>query len=217
MEDALISRHTMPLVTGSSVSIASSDDDLRSSRVYRMARSDAGGFSLLDSTIQTQRWSAFSKLSLADISAISVVALPLFLADIPGLDKFYRFGEIASPYELDGECVLPAAKRLRLPILVNCMAVPSIHEDLRRSSEGNAPSTTPRTTTPTSSYDLSTQEDNTGVMRHSWISGLASEMSRGSVTVTRRDASTGSLHICMNCAQTISRDTSYGISRFHTY
>ncbi|KAF2029560.1 hypothetical protein EK21DRAFT_24193, partial [Setomelanomma holmii] len=58
------------------------DEDLQRSRVYQMVRSDAGDYSLISSAIRTQDWSIFSGLSLADISVVSVVALPLFRADV---------------------------------------------------------------------------------------------------------------------------------------
>ncbi|KAH8716779.1 hypothetical protein GQ44DRAFT_560180, partial [Phaeosphaeriaceae sp. PMI808] len=58
------------------------DDDLQSSRVYRMVKRDSCDHSLISSAIHTQTWSIFSGLSLADISVISVVALPLYPEDV---------------------------------------------------------------------------------------------------------------------------------------
>jgi hypothetical protein len=73
------------------------DDDLQSSRVYRMAKNDNCNHSLLSSAIRTQTWSIFSGLSLADISVISVVALPLYPEDIQHHADCYSFGEPEEP------------------------------------------------------------------------------------------------------------------------
>ena len=73
------------------------DDDLQSSRVYRMAKNDDCNHSVLSSAIRTQTWSIFSGLSLADISVISVVALPLYPEDIQHHVECYSFEEPGAP------------------------------------------------------------------------------------------------------------------------
>lgn len=67
------------------------DSDLQSSRVYRMARSEECDRSFDSSIVRTHAWSVFSGLSLADISVLAVIALPLCSNDIktPGQ---YTFG-----------------------------------------------------------------------------------------------------------------------------
>jgi hypothetical protein len=69
------------------------DDDLQASRVYRMVKGDGCNHSSVSSAIRTQTWSIFSGLSLADISVISVVALPLYAEDIQGHSMYYTFGD----------------------------------------------------------------------------------------------------------------------------
>jgi hypothetical protein len=73
------------------------EDDLQSSRVYRMADRDGCDHSLASSAIRTQSWSIFSGLSLADISIISVVALPLYPEDIRDHVNYYSFGDVDPP------------------------------------------------------------------------------------------------------------------------
>lgn len=72
------------------------DADLESSRVYRMARNDCCDRSFVSSAIKTNAWSIFSGISLADISVISVVALPLYPGDIMN-QEHYSFGDTKVP------------------------------------------------------------------------------------------------------------------------
>jgi hypothetical protein len=58
------------------------EEDLEKSRVYRMARRNDCAHSLVSSAVRTQTWSIFSGLSLADISTISVIALPLYANEV---------------------------------------------------------------------------------------------------------------------------------------
>jgi hypothetical protein len=60
------------------------EDDLEESRVYRMVRRNDCAHSLVSSAVRTQTWSIFSGLSLADISTISVIALPLYANEVLG-------------------------------------------------------------------------------------------------------------------------------------
>jgi hypothetical protein len=55
---------------------------LKSSRVYRKVRRHSEQLSFRSSTVPSHAWSALSDVSLSDISAISVLALPLDSADI---------------------------------------------------------------------------------------------------------------------------------------
>ena len=76
------------------------DADLESSRVYRMARNDCCDRSFASSAIRTNAWSIFSGISLADISVISVVALPLYPGDIMN-QEHYSFGDTKVPQLLE--------------------------------------------------------------------------------------------------------------------
>lgn len=77
------------------------DEDLESSRVYRrVARYDYCDRSFKSSALRTNAWSILSGLSLADISVISVIALPVFEDDI-GNSEHYMFG-MPEPSQLLG-------------------------------------------------------------------------------------------------------------------
>lgn len=65
-------------------------DDLESSRVYRRAKRDTCDHSFTSSTGRTNAWSIFSGLSIADISNISAIALPLYAPDITN-SQHYAF------------------------------------------------------------------------------------------------------------------------------
>ncbi|KAI1752914.1 hypothetical protein F4782DRAFT_530027 [Xylaria castorea] len=58
------------------------ESDLETSRVYRRAQRDTVDFSFRSSVARTHAWSMLSGYSLADISVLSVIALPLDLEDI---------------------------------------------------------------------------------------------------------------------------------------
>lgn len=73
------------------------DDDLQASRVYRMMQNNGCDHSLASSAVRTQTWSIFSGLSLADISVISVIALPLYPDDVRDHPQYYQFGQIEPP------------------------------------------------------------------------------------------------------------------------
>ncbi|KAJ4345919.1 uncharacterized protein N0V89_012055 [Didymosphaeria variabile] len=72
------------------------DEDLQSSRVYRTMQNRNCDHSMVSSVIRTQTWSIFSGLSLADISVISVIALPLYPEDVRGHSEYYQFGQTES-------------------------------------------------------------------------------------------------------------------------
>jgi hypothetical protein len=77
------------------------EDDLKTSRVYnRAALRDSCDYSFISSAVRTNAWSILSGLSLADISKISVLSLPIFLADITN-NEHYSFG-IANSTQLAG-------------------------------------------------------------------------------------------------------------------
>jgi hypothetical protein len=73
------------------------DDDLHASRVYRKASRSGCDHSLVSSAIRTPSWSIFSGLSLADISVISVVALPLYPKDIKELPTHIEDVRVGKP------------------------------------------------------------------------------------------------------------------------
>ena len=58
------------------------EDDLENSRVYRRCNEGGCGNSFIASAFHLHSWSIFSGLSLADISVISVISLPLNSEDI---------------------------------------------------------------------------------------------------------------------------------------
>jgi hypothetical protein len=65
------------------------DRDLESSRVYRMARKEECDCSFTSSAMRTHALSVFTGLSLADISALSVVALPLYADDLRSVNNYF--------------------------------------------------------------------------------------------------------------------------------
>jgi len=68
------------------------DEDLESSRVYkRVAEYDYCDRSFKSSALRTNAWSVLSGLSLAAISVISVIALPVFENDVAN-PEHYTFG-----------------------------------------------------------------------------------------------------------------------------
>lgn len=70
------------------------DEDLQSSRVYRMVHNKECNHSVISSAARTETFSIFSGLSLADISVISVIALPLYPEDIENQREYYQFGQV---------------------------------------------------------------------------------------------------------------------------
>jgi hypothetical protein len=77
------------------------EEDLKTSRVYnRAALREGCDYSFISSAVRTNAWSILSGLSLADISKISVLSLPIFLADITN-NEHYSFG-IANSTQLAG-------------------------------------------------------------------------------------------------------------------
>ncbi|KAF5657241.1 hypothetical protein FCIRC_13334 [Fusarium circinatum] len=68
------------------------EQDLKLSRVYRLAKRDTMDFSVHSSVARTHAWSTLSGVSLSDISHISVLALPLYVEDISN-PQHYNFGQ----------------------------------------------------------------------------------------------------------------------------
>jgi hypothetical protein len=69
------------------------DADLESSRVYsRVMPENSCDRSFNSSAVRTNVWSVFSGFSLADISVVSVVALPIYASDIRN-QEHYLFGD----------------------------------------------------------------------------------------------------------------------------
>lgn len=64
------------------------EDDLEASHVYRRLTGDTCDRSFTSSAVRTHAWSIFSGLSLADISVLSVIALPLYLVDIKNAEHY---------------------------------------------------------------------------------------------------------------------------------
>jgi hypothetical protein len=70
------------------------ENELENSRVYNRTQIYNSDISFRTSAVRTHAWSVFSGVSLAEISIISAIALPLYSNDISN-SKWYRFGEIA--------------------------------------------------------------------------------------------------------------------------
>lgn len=64
---------------------------LQESRAYRMVTRDTCDNSFVSSAFRTNAWPVYSGLTLANISVISVLALPLFASDISN-PQYYNFG-----------------------------------------------------------------------------------------------------------------------------
>jgi hypothetical protein len=71
------------------------EKDLHASRVYSRTQTYKEDVSFTSSAVRTHAWSVFSGLSLAEISVISAIALPLYPSDISN-SYWYRFGELAT-------------------------------------------------------------------------------------------------------------------------
>ncbi|KAG9233974.1 hypothetical protein BJ875DRAFT_510847 [Amylocarpus encephaloides] len=67
-------------------------DALYTSRVYKRTRMYESDVSFSTSTLRPHAFSVFSELTLSDISSLSVIALPLYLADVSN-GEYYHFGE----------------------------------------------------------------------------------------------------------------------------
>jgi hypothetical protein len=77
--------------------------DLETSRVYKRIQLYDPDASFTSSAIRTHAWSIFSGLSLAEVSIISTIALPLYQHEISN-SQWYKFGE--TPPSEKEECVL---------------------------------------------------------------------------------------------------------------
>lgn len=90
-DDDVTIRTAIPLEISSGSEIAQAirhrfEDELARSRVYRRVQHDDCDNSFTSSALRSHAWSIFTGLSLSDISAISVIALPLSqkeLAQLP--------------------------------------------------------------------------------------------------------------------------------------
>jgi hypothetical protein len=74
------------------------EDDLKTSRVYSRTQVYESDVSYTSSAVRTHAWSIFSGLSLAEVSIISAIALPIYSHEISN-SQWYSFGEAqqASP------------------------------------------------------------------------------------------------------------------------
>ena len=64
------------------------EDDLETSRVYKGTDRNTCDRSFTTSVARTHAWSAFTELSMADISVISVIALPIYAQDISNPEHY---------------------------------------------------------------------------------------------------------------------------------
>jgi hypothetical protein len=80
------------------------EDDLEASRVYRRNQQNICDCSFVSSAARTNTWSIFSGLSLADVSNISVIALPLCQEDISNYSNYALEG-LQQKYPPEGTTV----------------------------------------------------------------------------------------------------------------
>ncbi|KAI0814554.1 Pleckstrin homology domain-containing protein [Xylaria sp. FL0064] len=69
------------------------ESDLEASRVYRRAKRDTMDFSFRTSIARTHAWSILSGCSLADVSVLSVIALPLDLGDVTNNHHYIGYSQ----------------------------------------------------------------------------------------------------------------------------
>ncbi|TRX91816.1 hypothetical protein FHL15_007369 [Xylaria flabelliformis] len=101
------------------------ESDLETSRVYRRAQRDTMDFSSRSSVAHTHAWSAWSGYSLADISVLSVIALPLDLEDIANRHHYNNTNDIPMvTEELSAPMSEPSIAEER-SIFHNCLRVHS--------------------------------------------------------------------------------------------
>jgi hypothetical protein len=76
--------------------------DLGTSRVYRRTQLYQSDMSFTSSAVRTHVWSIFSGLSLADVSKISAIALPVYSDDISNNEwSKFVFSDTACPSNTD--------------------------------------------------------------------------------------------------------------------
>ncbi|KAI1119803.1 hypothetical protein F5Y10DRAFT_259589 [Nemania abortiva] len=78
------------------------ENDLKTSRVYRRAQRDSMDFSFRTSITRQHAWSMLSACSLADVSVLSVIALPLNLVDLANRHHYVdsKTGHVPAPRRL---------------------------------------------------------------------------------------------------------------------
>ncbi|KAF4343955.1 hypothetical protein FBEOM_2112 [Fusarium beomiforme] len=110
-----------PTSPDSSIGISKFDfeDDLESSRVYRRVQRETMDFSFRSSIARSHTWSVLSGLSLSDISAISVIALPVYQAELSNA-QHYDFGEESEDAPIITEPVFPTDEQ---PLLMECLEI----------------------------------------------------------------------------------------------
>lgn len=84
---------SVPPLSMASLSISHFETELDASWVYRKVKRPTSMFSFSSSAIDSHAWSVFSGITLADISIISVIALPLYKNDVRN-PQHYTFGTI---------------------------------------------------------------------------------------------------------------------------
>jgi hypothetical protein len=109
------------------------ENDLETSRVYKRTQHYSSDVSFTSSAVRTHAWSIFSGLSLADVSVISAIALPLYSCDISN-SQWYKFGESGQIDLQRATPTLPATPNASSEALVPTPAdsvQPSFHHFLR--------------------------------------------------------------------------------------
>lgn len=106
-------------------------DSLETSRVYRRAQRDTVDYSFRSSVIMSRAWSILSGFSLSDISAISVIALPVYQNELTNA-QHYVFGGGSEPVTTEHETVQPvttqpvaaqSALKIKGHMLVECFDI----------------------------------------------------------------------------------------------
>lgn len=107
--------------------------DLEASRVYRRVKRTESLYTVSSSIIGSAAWSVFSGLSLADVSVVSVIALPVYASDIQNA-QHYTFGDVDekelndSPRDDSSLLYKCMALRLNLFQVPQMRTLPCIHE-----------------------------------------------------------------------------------------
>ncbi|KAI0862365.1 Pleckstrin homology domain-containing protein [Xylaria cubensis] len=101
------------------------ESDLETSRVYRRVQRDTMDFSFRSSIAHTHAWSTLSGFSLADISVLSVIALPLDLEDIANRNHYINTNDVPMvEEELSAPMSEPSIAEER-SIFYNCLRIHS--------------------------------------------------------------------------------------------
>ncbi|KAI1366498.1 hypothetical protein F5Y08DRAFT_133729 [Xylaria arbuscula] len=97
MQQSGIERQSIAEIRNTLVTRFAFDDDLKASRPYKKAVYRYSQASITSTALHTAALSVFSKLSLSQVSSISLYALPIWASDIHNSDV-YVFGEAGAAF-----------------------------------------------------------------------------------------------------------------------